>query len=70
MNDTSLNLSSLLNVSASLCSTGKIENAPAGREVLANISARRIALTGVFSEGLSTNGQPAAIAGATLCAYT
>ena len=44
------------------------ENAPLGRSVSASISAMISAPIGVFSAGLSTNGQPAAIAGATLCA--
>ena len=49
-------------------SSGRIENAPFGRSVSASTSPMISAPIGVFSEGLSTNGQPAAIAGATLCA--
>lgn len=44
------------------------ENAPFGRLVSASTSAMINAPTGVFAAGFSTNGQPAAIAGATLCA--
>lgn len=44
------------------------ENAPLGKSVSASTSAMISAPTGVFAAGLSTKGQPAAIAGATLCA--
>src|SRR3546814_459623 len=47
---------------------GRIENAPLGRSVSASTAPMISAPTGVFAAGLSTNGQPAAIAGATLCA--
>ena len=47
---------------------GKIENAPSGKFVSANISPINIAPMGVRLAGFKINGQPAAIAGATLCA--
>lgn len=68
VNETNLKRSSLLRVSASLTSQGKIEKAPVGKSVLARISPRMDATTGVRSEGFNTKGQPAAIAGPILCA--
>ncbi len=53
---------------ASSLEQGITENAPGGRSVSARIPAMISAPTGVFAAGLSTNGHPAAIAGATLCA--
>jgi hypothetical protein len=67
--ETSLKRSSLLSVSASFTSQGTIEKAPCGKSVqLVRMSPKIAAVTGVRSEGLSTNGHPAAIAGPTLCA--
>ena len=47
---------------------GKIENAPSGRPLEAKTSAMISALIGVELAGFKTNGQPATIAGAILCA--
>ena len=60
--------SSSASAAASSLLQGRIENAPAGRSVSASTSPMISAPSGVFAAGLSTNGQPAAIAGATLCA--
>ena len=47
---------------------GRTEKASRGQSVSARISAIRSAPMGVFDAGFRTNGQPTAIAGATLCA--
>ena len=54
--------------SASSASIGRIEKAPSGSSVSARISPKIRAEIGVRLLGLSTSGQPAAIAGATLWA--
>ena len=60
--------SSATSAAASSLLHGRIENAPVGKSVSASTSPTINAPSGVFAAGLSTNGQPAAIAGATLCA--
>ncbi len=60
--------SSSTSAAASSLEHGRIENAPGGRSVSASTSPMISAPSGVLAAGLSTNGQPAAIAGATLCA--
>lgn len=60
--------SSVVSAAASSLLHGMIENAPAGTSVSASTSPMISAPNGVLAAGLSTKGQPAAIAGATLCA--
>ena len=64
----SLNLSSVVNKSAPSRLQGKIENAPSGKSVSASTSPIIRAPIGVLLAGFRTKAQPAAIAGATLCA--
>ena len=59
---------SLISGAASAPLQGTIENAAEGQSVSARISPTMMAPTGVLDAGLSTHGQPAAIAGATLWA--
>ncbi len=66
--ESSLKRSSVTSASASLRGHGRIEKAPGGSSVSASTSPIRSAPTGVALAGLRTNGHPAAIAGATLCA--
>src|SRR6185437_3144246 len=68
VNDSSFRRSSVTNGSASSMRQGRIENEPVGKSVSTSTSPMISAPIGVRSEGFSTNGQPAAIAGATLCA--
>src|SRR5699024_10896848 len=60
--------SSVINTSEVPRSAGKIEKAPLGKSVSASTSPINKAPSGVALAGLSTKGQPAAMAGATLCA--
>ncbi len=60
--------SSVVNKSAPSRLQGNIENAPCGKEVSANTSPINNAPIGVKLAGFKIKGQPAAIAGAILCA--
>ena len=64
----SLKRSSVTKTSACSRSQGNTENAPLGKSVSANTSAIFNAEIGVALAGFNTKGQPAAIAGAILCA--
>ena len=64
----SFNRSSVVNKSAPSRLHGRIENAPSGKSVSASTSPIINAPMGVLEAGFRTNVQPAAIAGATLCA--
>jgi hypothetical protein len=64
----SLSRSSVVNRSAPSRRHGRIEKAPGGRSVSASTSPMISAPIGVRLAGLSTNGQPTAIAGAILWA--
>jgi hypothetical protein len=68
VNESSLNRSSVVNRSAASRLHGRMLNAPGGRSVSASNSPMINAPTGVCDAGLSTKGQPAAMAGAILCA--
>jgi hypothetical protein len=68
VNDSSLKRSSVVSCSAPSRGHGRIDHDPRGRSVSASTSPISSAPIGVRLAGLSTNGQPAAIAGATLCA--
>lgn len=61
-------LESMLKGAACSVKQGKIENAPSGNPALDKMSPKMEAEIGVMSDGFKTNGQPAAIAGPTLCA--
>ena len=58
----------MVNRSAPSRLAGRIEKAPSGRSVSASTSPMISAPSGVLLAGLSTKGQPTAIAGAILCA--
>ena len=68
--DKSFTRSSTLKNFASSVRQGSIEKEPSGKPLLAKISPKIDAEIGVRSDGFNRNGQPAAIAGPTLWAYS